>query len=107
MRVNLLVSLAALLCLAVASTAATASTSQIGARYQWQGESGALTIVAPLGTPYSATDANGVTVVAGAVKSPMTHAQVPNVGADALGVVMTVRVGDILFSISDPEWQWD
>ncbi len=99
--------IAALLCLALFSTAASATSGEVGVKYEWQDQTGALSIVAPLGSYYSATDSLGGVVATGIVDRPMVNRPCPNSGPSPEGIILTVEVNGLVFMIGDPEWQWD
>ena len=80
-----------------------------GIRYQAQGEWGLLTITNAEGQPFWALDAAGQTVASGTVTSGSFNTLAKNVGPDASGALLRVRVGDgpLIAVVVDPDWLWD
>jgi hypothetical protein len=78
----------------------------VGVQYVWQGSMGTLSIANAQGLPFTAWASNGVAVAQGVVPSPMMSIGVPNTGLRN-GTVLTVRVGQHVFAVSNDEWIWD
>ena len=83
------------------------STITKGVRYDWWGNEGELSLVAEPGATYTVFDHIGNPLAAGVMASNFESFPAGNSGVGPDGVIVFVVMEGNVYSVTDPDWEWN